>query len=105
MNINVTNEENGVTLAIEGRLDALTMEQFGQTVEPYLTGECKDLTMDFQGVEYISSGGLRIIMNAVRKLQQSGGKLQIVKAQPNVYSLLELTGFNNFISITAAEKY
>ncbi len=100
MQITTTTEESGIRLSPSGRLDAMSMKQFEDCVEPYLAEGTNPVTLDFSELSYISSCGLRIIMNAVKKLNLQGRKLTIRNAQPNVYEIFVLTGFQNFIDIS-----
>lgn len=97
---NVEIEEKNVVLNVEGRLDALSMETFTKAMESCIQPGMESLTLDLDKVEYISSGGLRVIMNSVKNCQANQQKLRIIHVQPNVYSIFVLTGFQNFIEIT-----
>lgn len=100
MKTHVTTNENGVIISIHGRLDGLTMAQFETEIEPYLGKGSQVLTLDLSDMTYISSGGLRVIMNAAMKLRERGRQLRAVNPQPNVYSVLMLTGFQNLLTIS-----
>ena len=60
----LTYKKEGTTLIVEpkGRLDTATSPEMERRLKPELTG-MKDVIMDFAGVDYISSGGLRALLN------------------------------------------
>jgi anti-anti-sigma factor len=99
MHLDITIEENGSLLSLKGRLDALSMEQFEQAVKSQIEEGSSSFTLDFAELVYISSGGLRVIMNTVKILEKQKRCLVIRNAQPNVYSIFVLTGFDKFIEI------
>ncbi len=100
MQINVSTDESGSVISIKGRLDALSVVEFEQTIKSYVEEGSSSLTLDFAEVVYISSSGLRVIMNAVKLLEKQKRCLIIRNAQPNVYSIFVLTGFDKFIEIS-----
>ena len=67
----ITTEKNNeaVTLKIEGRLDTMTAPEL-ETVINGLTDETKDLTLDMNALEYISSAGLRVLLGAQKKMNK-----------------------------------
>ena len=71
MNINIE-KENGVTLMkIEGRLDTTTAPELEKAINGE-GDELKDLVLDFNGVDYISSAGLRVLLTAQKKMNAQG---------------------------------
>ena len=63
MQIDITQENGKMTIALEGRLDTLTAPQLEAEIQGKL-GNVKELIFDFSKVPYISSGGLRILLTA-----------------------------------------
>lgn len=100
--MNVTAIANGsdVVLSVQGRLDSHSCEAFSNSLQPYLSEGRGSVTLDMAEVGYLSSIGLRIIMETVRNLQAQGRSLAIHNAQPTIYSLFVMTGFHHFIEIT-----
>lgn len=83
--------ENGVlSVAIEGRIDTQTSPAL--EAELVLDG-VKELVLDFAGVEYISSAGLRLLVKAFKQLSTVGGTMKIANARPIVKEVFEITGF------------
>lgn len=60
----ITNRKNdlGVVLQVEGRIDTYTAETFEQALLELLEKESV-VTVDFEDVEYVSSAGLRALLN------------------------------------------
>ena len=50
-------------LKISGRLDTSTAPELEATIDNSLSG-VEELIMDFEGLEYVSSAGLRVILKA-----------------------------------------
>lgn len=65
MNINITRNENELTVALQGSLDTLTSPDLEEELEDKLDG-IEKLIFDFTGLEYISSAGLRVIVGSAQ---------------------------------------
>ena len=64
------NMENTVVQLV-GRLDTTTAPSLEKTLNEDMS-ESKNLVLDFKGLEYISSAGLRVLLAAQKKMQQIG---------------------------------
>ena len=89
------NEE--LTLAIEGRLDTLNSPELEGIVKTELDG-INDLTLDFKGVEYISSAGLRVLLCAQKKMDACGN-MRVKNVSPMIMEIFEITGFNEILTL------
>jgi anti-anti-sigma factor len=82
-----------------GRLDGSTSGQFAQRVEALVTGAEPRLVVDFAGVDFVSSAGLRVVLSLVKKVKTLKGALALCAVQPAVREVLEITGFAGMIDI------
>ena len=82
-----------------GRLDGATSSQFAQRVEALVTGTEPRLLVDFSGVDFVSSAGLRVVLALVKKVKSVKGALILCAVQPAVREVLEITGFAGMIDI------
>ena len=82
-----------------GRLDGATSGPFAQRVEALVTGAAPRLLVDFSGVEFVSSAGLRTVLVLVKKVKALKGALALCAVQPAVREVLEITGFVGMIDI------
>ena len=79
-------------LECSGRLDVLT----GPTLDAKIP-EGGIVVLDMAGLNYVSSAGLRSILQALKKLQLKKGSLRLSSLQPDVQRLLELSGFLSLV--------
>ena len=71
LNINVKSEGEKLTVKLEGRLDTTTSPELESELGMNLDG-IKELVFDFNGLEYLSSAGLRVLLNAQKTMNQQG---------------------------------
>ena len=97
MNINIE-KENGVTLIkIDGRLDTTTAPELEKAINN--EGDAlKSLTLDFKGVDYISSAGLRVLLSAQKKMNVQG-YMELIGVREAVMDVFEMTGFADILVI------
>ena len=85
-----------VVLAPSSRVDHATAEELRTALAPHLArcGEGQDhVVLDFAGVDYISSAGLRVLMLAAKQAKTQRGFLAVAAVQPLVQEILEISKF------------
>ena len=97
MTINKTQENDKLTIAIEGRLDTTTAPQLEAEIKSSLDG-VKELVFDIKALEYISSAGLRVLLSA-QKTMNKQGKMTVTGASEAVMEIFEVTGFVDILNI------
>ncbi len=90
------------TLKLTGWLDTQSAPQLGEAVGE-LDG-ISSLVLDFDALEYISSGGLREILSASRKLSAAGGSFSVINVSDEVMDVFSMTGFNKKLDISGKER-
>ena len=99
----ITNHVNGdiTTIAVEGRLNAQTTEQFGNEIKK-LIGNIQNLVFDFDKVEYISSTGMRVLLFAQKEMNKRGS-MKIIIVNEEVYEAMNEVGFTGISEIFMKE--
>ena len=96
MTINVERDFELVTLEITGRLDTTTAPNL-EAVINQVSEDVKELVFDMAELEYISSAGIRVLLSAYKKMNQSGGIMRIEKANDMVTEVFEMTGLSQML--------
>jgi len=86
-------ENNEVQLF--GRFDAAQVEK-ARSVFDTLTAST---VVDFNGLEYISSAGLGILLMTQRRLKESGGGLKLINMNKHIRDVFEYAGFDKIFEI------
>ena len=97
MIINIDKYNGKVILKIEGRLDTTTAPELEKAIND--EGDAlKNLVLDFNGVNYISSAGLRVLLTAQKKMNIQGS-MELINVSEEVMDILEMTGFADILVI------
>jgi anti-anti-sigma factor len=79
------------TVALRGRLDSLTVAKLEAELTPVLDAPAvTSLVLQLDGLEYISSAGIRCIVRARRAIEGRGGQVAIVNPRAAVRKVLEI---------------
>lgn len=97
MNIAKKLEEKKLTISIDGRLDTSTAPELDEELKASLDG-VEELVMDFSGMEYISSAGLRVLLSA-QKVMNAQGEMIVTGANDTVMEIFDITGFTDILTI------
>lgn len=96
----IQKEEYGITcLKIKGRMDTAVAIETEKAVDKILKGNNKRLLFDLGDLEYLSSYGLRIILNVAKKITMMEGKIILCSLIENVKEIFIIGGFGANIPI------
>ena len=96
----------------------LTTKKEGKNMEVLLTGELNtntapelkaffekeldasgELVLDFKGCDFVSSAGLRVLLNTFKSMKSSGGKMKFLNIGPNFHEVLYITGLDAVFNV------
>lgn len=97
MTINKKQEGTELEVALVGRLDTSTAPELEAELKHSISG-ITALTMDFAGLEYISSAGLRVLLSA-QKVMNKQGTMVVRHVNETIMDVFEVTGFIDILTI------
>lgn len=92
MEISIRQEQNSWVFSVAGKLDALTAPAYEQALDRLMADGANRVIVDFSALEFISSAGLRALLNTTKPMQERGGKLIYAALQGAVWEVFEMTG-------------
>lgn len=99
MKTTITKDNHTTIFALNGRLDSNSAPQFEQELQDFLVSPSTHLLFDFNNLEYISSAGLRIILNIAKAYKSCHYLFVTCAMQEHVQEVFEISGFDSFITI------
>ena len=98
MTTTISKSEQELTVKVDGQLDAVTSEEFLQTIEQELK-DIQTILIDCAGLTYISSAGLRALIALSNDLGDQDGALRLRNVGEQVAEVLKLTGMDELFPI------
>ena len=94
-------EDGALIFTLSGRIDSANAGEVEERINQGRQEVPADrIVLDCDHLEYTSSVGLRIIL----RIRKSGTPLQMVNVHPDLYEILETTGFTEFLDIRKAYR-
>lgn len=93
-----------MVLHLNGRLDAVSSPAAERKVFDYINNGLNKLLLDFSGVDYLSSAGMRMLLSTTKKLKSLSGRLVVCCVTTNVMDVLKMSGFDHVLEITKTEE-
>lgn len=92
--------ENGVLkVALEGEMNTNTAPSVKKELEPLLK-DAAEVILDFSRLDYISSAGLRVLLEIEQFMEDKGGKqVRITNLNDVIRHVFDITGFTNVLSL------
>lgn len=83
----------------EGRIDSSSVEVMDEAFRQAFSTKPTALLVDMGNVEYISSGGLRSLLLALKEMKKRDGSMALCNLSPSVSKVFKLSGFNTIFDI------
>ena len=90
-------EDKKLTITLSGRLDTTTAPKLETELKQNISG-VEELVLDFAGLEYLSSAGLRVLL-AAQKVMNRQGSMVIKNVNETIMEIFEVTGFVDILTI------
>ena len=84
---------------IEGRIHAHTASEVEKELTLLRDNDVVKIIVNFAKVSYISSGGLRVFLTALKWARAGNGDLKLVELEKNVEKIFKLAGFTKIFNI------
>lgn len=81
-------------VSVTGEVDSFTAPALEQELEWVLGDGASNAVVDLAGVGFIDSTGLRVLLKALPRFEQRGGRLVLVSDDRRVLRTLEITGLD-----------
>jgi anti-anti-sigma factor len=91
-----------VVVAPVGRIDHQSAGQLEEALTPLWEKSSIDkgaLVLDFAGVDYISSVGLRVLMIAAKQMRANDARIAIAALQPIVVEIFAISRFDRVLDV------
>ncbi|MXY46450.1 MAG: STAS domain-containing protein [Chloroflexi bacterium] len=99
MKVNIEREGNTLVAMVEDRVDGTNAGEFQQALEADISENDRIVILDCEGLSYISSAGLRVVLLTARALQKQNSKFAICSLSEQIREVFEISGFDKIIPV------
>jgi anti-anti-sigma factor len=99
MFITVDQQQQATILTLNGDLDAVTSPRLSEALDREVAADRVRLVLDFAGVDYISSAGLRSVLATVKQVRGREGDVRLAAVSGEVLKVFEMSGFTSILRL------
>ena len=92
MEITVKGYKRVTVVTVTERVDSVTYSEFESALQAEMEQGKVNIALDLSGVDFISSAGLRVLVNSRKTVKNAGGKIVIAQPSQQVKETLEIAG-------------
>lgn len=107
MDLAVNWADNGrqMDVRLSGDLDATSSRNLKRTLETQIEqNRPSAVVIDCTGLNYIDSTGLGVLVSAMKKVHEHGGKIHITHLKPYLQKIFRVTGLTGIFLIEETEN-
>ena len=98
MNIHKSLDNGKITFALDGRLDTTSSPRLQEVLLPSFD-EADDITIDFSGLAYVSSAGLRVLLMGQKTAKSKNATMKVTNVSEEIMEVFDMTGFSDMLTI------
>lgn len=99
MELSIEKRGDFTVVSITGRLDTTTAPQLNNELDKVEGDGARNVVIDCENMDYISSSGLRVLLVHLKKLKGAGGKLLLSNIKDSIKEIFVVSGFTSIFSI------
>ncbi|CAN5221533.1 hypothetical protein BH18ACT4_BH18ACT4_06720 [soil metagenome] len=97
--LEVSELKSAAVLAVHGEVDVATAPRLREQVLALVADGYEHIVIDLEGVEFLDSTGLGVLVGALKRVRTHGGELSLVCTRPRVLKVFEITGLTRVFAI------
>ena len=104
--MDIQTERDGGTLIAkaEGRIDGVNARDFEEALKAAISDDDDNVVIDLEGLSYISSAGLRVILLVAKTLRKRNAKFMLCSLSDPIREVFEISGFDKIIPVHASRE-
>lgn len=101
--LNTSSHKQGdmLVVTLDGRIDAGSAKPLEEQFLQWIDGGEHRLVIDFSGVNYISSAGLRVFLLLAKRLETVEGSVKLCALNTTLREVFDISGFSRLFDIVA----
>jgi anti-sigma B factor antagonist len=89
-------------LAVKGEIDVYSAPRLRERLVELVSEGHRQIVVDLEGVDFLDSTGLGVLVGGLKRLRSNGGDLSLVCTQAPILKVFEITGLTTVFAIAAS---
>jgi anti-sigma B factor antagonist len=98
LKIQTKRDGDTLTVVLDGELNTVTSPELNEVLESAL-GDARNLSLDFEKLDYVSSAGLRVLLAAEKRVSRNG-RMEITHVNEIVRDAFDVTGLLDIFNVS-----
>jgi anti-sigma B factor antagonist len=86
-------------LSVSGEVDVYSAPRLREKLVELVTQGARQLVVDLEGVDFLDSTGLGVLVGGLKRVRSNGGDMTLVCTQPRILKVFEITGLTSVFHI------
>lgn len=101
MELDIATQRDGATcrIAVTGEVDVYTSPTLKSHIVDAVNDGCTDLVVDLEGVGFIDSSGLGVLVSGLRRVKEQSGSMRIICTKEGILKIFRITGLDKVFPI------
>jgi anti-sigma B factor antagonist len=102
LRLDVSEQASWSVLAVGGESDVATAPRLREQLISLVNDQRYRIVVDLDGVDFIDSTGLGVLIGALKRVRTHDGDLALVCSEPRILKVFEITGLLSVFSVHAS---
>ena len=99
MDVTLSQERGFTVLGLDGNFDTASAEAKESEIMDAVGDGSGQFLVDFSGVPYIASSGLRILLKMAQAVRVGGGDVKLCSLNDTVREVFKISGFDKILNV------
>lgn len=99
LTIDTSARGEAVVLSLAGEIDVHTVPRLRACLDELGDGRRQRVVVDLTGIEFLDSSALGALLGGQRKVEDAGGSMSVVCAQPRILKVFQITRLTEVIPV------
>jgi anti-sigma B factor antagonist len=104
LSIETDNTQSVSVMKVKGRVDSETAPELDEALTKLLQEDRNQIVLNLEGVDYMSSAGLRAVVKAYQGAKKSGGDLRLASVSTPVEVILRTVGMMQMLQMYPSDQ-
>lgn len=99
LDIQTAKSANHCEVVLHGEVDVYTAPSLKEKLVELIEDGCTNVVVDLEGVSFIDSSGLGVLVSALRRARERDGVVRVVCTRENILKIFRITGLDKVFPV------